>query len=182
MLTMMTRKLIVWYLVGLALCLGVGIYASYRFFQLSTELDGVNLRLSKLENSVHDREQADPLTPAECAVNSGSGETRSRPCHTTFDRLLRAPHQFHGRWIVVSGLYISGFEQSALHPLNFEELSPSILNHHSAIWISLQSSGENSLLEKRTFIGRFQNGPAGHLHAYFGELLDAAAFVENRMN
>jgi hypothetical protein len=163
---------------AVAISLGISIFAMAKYFQLAKEFKDVNRRVSGLEQKIQYREKADPLMPVECAVDSGLGETQDRPCRTTFDRLLRAPQQFHGRWIAVSGMYGGGFEESALYSSTFEMSESSILNHHSAVWISPAVQSSKPALEKKVFAGKFHNGPSGHLSAYFGELIDAAALQE----
>lgn len=174
-MTKMSLKLSFGYCLALVVCLCISGYAVARYFKLATEFNDVTRRVISLEQKIRYRETADPLMPVECAIDAGLGETQNRPCRTTFDRLLRVPQQFHGRWIAISGMYGSNFEESALYSLTFERSEPPIMNHHSAIWISPAIPSSKPSFEKKIFVGKFHNGPAGHLSAYFGELIDAAA-------
>jgi hypothetical protein len=160
--------------VALACSLIVGVYMAKRFLVLTARLDEVSRNLIHLEKIVQKREQADPLIPSECSVETGLGELRSRPCHTTFYRLLQAPQKFHGRWIIVDGLYASRFEESALYSPNFSSIEPVIVQRHSAIWVTPQIKNNKSSLTAVNVIGKFENGASGHMNAYFGKLTNAA--------
>jgi hypothetical protein len=78
---------------------------------------------------------------------------------------------------MIVGLYANGIEESALYsPLyRNDEAALPIEQHHSAIWVDPWIQSERLSLSKKTIIGKFQNGPSGHMSAYFGRLTDATA-------
>lgn len=161
-------------------CVIGGGYIVNRFAAITSKLKDVSERVAYLEGSIKAREQADPLIASECSVEPDLGDSRDRPCRTTFDRLLLAPEKFHGRWIQLSGLYASRFEESALYSLSYKETDPIIFQHHSAVWVNpvLQVNGLPP--GNRMIIGKFHNGPSGHLSAYFGKLDDASDVTEKK--
>lgn len=151
-----------------------------QFSVLTAKLENMSQEIARLKKIINTRELADPLIASECSVESGLGESRNRPCRTTFDRLLQAPEKFHSRWVMVSGLYVSGFEESALYSENYNRIAPDILQHHSAIWVNPELSSGGSGFSKRRIVGKFHNGPSGHMSAYFGELNDASKVAESK--
>lgn len=175
---MINKYIMVVCFVGLTSSLAASVYVNKRFAELAAKLDNRDLRLADLEKAVLKREHADPLMPSECSIEAALGESRNRPCRTTFNRLLQAPQQFHGRWIMIIGLYASGIEESALYsPLyDKDDSAPPIVRHHSAVWVDPWIKNDDRSLIKMTIVGKFSNGPSGHMSAYFGKLTDAAVF------
>lgn len=129
-------------------------------------------RIDALERIISTREAADPLMPKECtvdgAVDPPLGSSREKPCRVDFYRLLSAPQQFNGRWVVVSGRYESGFETSALFGRRETKGElPNGPDYGRALWVSVpvpQDSGPQDV------VGRFRSGPSGHMWQFFGEL------------
>lgn len=155
-------------------------YVVNRFTAITSKLEDISEHVAYLERSMKVREQADPLIASECSVEPDLGHSKGRPCRTTFDRLLQAPEKFHGRWIQVSGIYASRLEESALYSLSYEETDPIIFQHHSAVWVNPVLQVDGLPLGKRIIIGKFHNGPSGHLSAYFGKLDDASDATEKK--
>lgn len=162
------------------ICVIGGGYVVNRFAKITSKLEDVSEHVAYLERSIKAREQADPLIASECSVEPDLGHSRGRPCRITFDRLLLAPQKFHGKWIQVSGVYASRFEESALYSLSYKETDPIIFQHHSAIWVNPVLQVDGLPLDKRMIIGKFHNGPSGHLSAYFGKLDDASEVTEEK--
>lgn len=115
-------------------------------------------RVAELEKVVSFREAADPLRPDECP-------TEGTVCDTTIDRVLAAPQKYHGRRLAVTGLYVSGFEASALYPQDVKGER----THSQAIWINdgLRKTDADQIV---TIVGLFKRGPAGHMDEYLGEM------------
>lgn len=118
------------------------------------------------------RESVDPLVAREC-MELGLGTSPQKPCQTTLRRLAETPQQFHGSWVMVEGIYASGFEHTAVYPtrLDTEEASQG-LDKHAALWVQFGLPLTNSR-PVITVVGKFERGPAGHMGDYFGELVDA---------
>lgn len=173
---MINKYIIIACFVGLISSLGACIYLTNRFFEIGLKLDNVSSRLASLEKTVLKREHADPLMPSECSIEPELGESRDRPCRITFQRLLQAPHQFHGRWIMIVRLYANGFEESALYSPVFDKDKSALptVQHYSAVWMEPWIKGDDQPLGKTIIIAKFSNGPSGHMSAYFGKLTDAA--------
>ena len=132
-------------------------------------------RLNKMEVEVKQRNSADPLVAREC-IEVDTGNSSDRPCLTTLRRLAQTPQQFHNRWVMVRGVYVSGFEQSALYPERLDsEVSTQELDRYSALWVHLDPIPSNDR-PAITVVGRFSRGPAGHLGDYFGELTEATVW------
>lgn len=168
-------------LVFFAIIIAINAFLVNDVVKIKNQVGSVADKVAHIEGTVSRRESADPLTPSECSIEPGLGDSKIHPCRTTFERLLLVPQKFHGRWIIVSGIYSGGFESSALYPLSFHErdAEPVITLHHSAIWVepSFQHSGESFV--KVAIIGKFYNGPSGHLSAYFGKIINAEQVSDN---
>lgn len=134
---------------SLLICVLLGV----TIFYLST-------RITKLERTVLLREEADPLIPDECP-------TPGVPCLTTIVQVLSSPQKYHGRNIAVTGLYVSGFETSALYDKNSE----GDLNRSEAIWIS-DGLSPTSAGQVVTVVGLFKRGSSGHRGEYPGRLTE----------
>lgn len=159
-------------LVALAACIGMSLYMLVQVLQLRGNLVDTTRRLQMVESAVKRREDADPLVAREC-IESGRGASRDRPCFTTLWHLAQTPQQFHGTWVVVEGIYASGFEHTAVYPMPSDTKFPSQrLNKHEALWVQLGLPDTDSR-PVISVLGRFQRGPAGHMGDYFGELIDA---------
>jgi hypothetical protein len=172
---MIRRKLVtVVCYTALGFSFAISVYVTERFFALAVKLDNMSVALANLEKTVQKRELADPLTPSECSAEPGLGESKQRPCHITFSRLLQAPQKFHERWIVVDGLYAARFEESALYSPSYNASQAVIMQRHSGIWVSPLLQSNKTAPTEKTLIGRFENGASGHMSAYFGKLTNAA--------
>ena len=115
-------------------------------------------RIAELEKVVSFREEADPLRPDECPIEG-------TVCTTTIDQVLVAPQKYHGRRLALTGLFVSGFEESALYPQDLKGER----SHARAIWINdgLRTTDTERLV---TVVGLFKRGPAGHMYEYLGEM------------
>jgi len=163
---------------ALACSLGISIYLLAQFLQVRADLAETNRRLQKIEAAVQKRESADPLEAREC-VELGTGASPDNPCYTTLRRLAQTPQQFHRTWVVVEGIYASGFEHSAVYPIPSEPMEASkSLDKHEALWVQLGLPNTQNR-PVITVMGRFVRGPAGHLGDYFGELVDAKMVRSN---
>ena len=160
--------------VALLCCIGISVYLGLRYLQVQDELAKTSARLERLEAAVKQREAADPLQAREC-VELGLGGSRDKPCMTTLRRLAQTPQQFHDRWVMVEGFHGSGFEHSALYPVQPElAYSAKIFDKNAALWVDLDLPNTYEKdMPLVTVIGKFERGPAGHLGDYFGELTDA---------
>lgn len=132
-------------------------------------------RIAALEAAVAQRDAADPLMPFECRHSLPvrgeiSGNSRDKPCFVAFQRLLDAPQQFEGRWVEVQGRYASGFETSALFPLDSKPPSEGWESYEHALWVGVQPFAKADTQNGVVFVGRFRRGPAGHLGQYFAAL------------
>ena len=132
-------------------------------------------RLGRLERVVAAREAADPLMPAECAIDDNMGKTRERPCQVDFERLRLWPRQFVGRWVLVTGRFEDGFEMSALFARDEAITDASedrLLRERRGVWVDTgYRKGRDGQIVN--VVGNFKPGPAGHLGMYFGELAEA---------
>jgi hypothetical protein len=155
----------------LAVCAGISLYASVQLRRLSDNLTQATTRLQIVESAVKRRESADPLVARECE-EYGLGASREKPCLTTLWHLAQTPQQFHGSWVMVEGIYASGFEHTAVYPYPDLEYPSQRLNKHEALWVQLPLPNTNSR-PVISVVGRFERGPAGHMGEYFGELVDA---------
>jgi hypothetical protein len=146
--------------------------------QLRADLAETTKRLQKIEAVVKKREIADPLMAREC-VELKLGASPEKPCQTTLWRLAQTPQQFHGSWVMVEGIYESGFEHTAVYPLPSDGgESSQKLDKHAALWVQLDLPETTS--RPVIFVtGKFERGPAGHLGQYFGELVDAKVLSIN---
>lgn len=142
--------------------------------QVQARLDSFAARISELETAAQTRNAADPLVPVECDSPTRLGQSKSSYCQTTVYRLLQAPHQFNGRWVMVEGVYGGGFEESALYAPN-DGARPSVMTYskNSAIWVSPGFKSESGSMPRKVIIGKFKWGPTGHMSEYFGELTEA---------
>ncbi|NHZ34833.1 hypothetical protein [Massilia rubra] len=145
------RKILFAYTVTLVI-LSICLFAAY------VEVRHLSERLGKIETLVHIREEADPLVPPEC-------EFSPHHCTVSFKRLISDPRLFHNRKITVTGIYVLGFEESALYPPGTEIFD----SNESAIWISNPEHMKENM-SSVTITGVFKRGPSGHLMSYSGEL------------
>lgn len=148
-------------------------------------------RVDKIEAALKQRDNADPLVAREC-VEMNAGDAPDRPCVTTLQRLAQTPQRFHDRWVLLRGIYVSGFEQSALFPMPVEPemppptdrpMPPPTFDRYTAVWVRFDPTSTN--LEgtpELTVVGRFKRGPAGHLGDYFGELTNAQVWKREQPN
>lgn len=160
-------------LLVLACCIALSLFTFGQYLQMRDELAQTRARLAHIETAVKKREEADPLQAGEC-VELELGDSADKPCLTTLRRLAMAPQQYHGRWVVVEGLYAGGFELSALFPEqeNRSVMAPG-LDRHAALWVQLGLPATPKEMPLIYVTGKFKRGPAGHMREYFGELLDA---------
>jgi hypothetical protein len=157
---------------ALVFCLGLILYLLGQFLQMRGDLAETTRRLKQVEVAVQKRENADPLVARECA-ELGLGGSPAKPCHTTLYHLALTPQRYHGVWVIVQGIYASGFEHSAIYPMPSEPGGTlQILNQHSALWVQVGVPDTNSR-PVISVTGRFKRGPAGHMGDYFGELIEA---------
>ena len=131
-------------------------------------------RLGRLERVVAAREAADPLFPAECAIDDSMGKTRERPCQVDVDRLRLWPQQFAGRWVLVTGRFHDGFESSALFARDEVITNESwyrLLRERRGVWVNggYRKGRDGQVVD---VVGKFEPGPAGHLGMYFGRLTE----------
>lgn len=158
---------------ALAASLAVDIDLIRRDGRKTAQIDALAARLHAVENAIRQRDAADPLNPAECPAWRGTGDARDHPCQTTLARLLQAPQQFQGRWVMVEGGYRSAFEESALYPPNYARPGkPQDLDRQQAIWIEPGFDTTSGSISAKVVIGKFKRGPSGHLGIYAGELTD----------
>jgi hypothetical protein len=164
---------------ALASCVGISLYTLGHVLELKADLTETTKRLQKLEAAVKKREIADPLEAHEC-VELGLGVSPDKPCETTLWRLAQTPQQFHGSWVMVKGIYASGFEHTAVYPLPPDGgVFSQTLDKHAALWVQLNLPVTTS----RPVVlvaGKFERGPAGHMGQYFGELVDAKVLSINK--
>lgn len=162
--------------VALFAYLGVSFAMLVRTMRTQARLDNMAARISELETAVQVRNAADPLMPPECDPPARLGQSPKSYCQTTVYRLLQAPHQFNGRWVMVEGVYGGSFEESALYaPRDGEPPSTMSYAKNSAIWVSPGFKIESNSMPRKVIIGKFKWAPAGHMGEYFGELTDAVA-------
>jgi hypothetical protein len=132
------RLLIIFGIIGFIFLLMLLIFFSRRLTTLEATVIKLNTstseRITTLEKLVSARELADSLIPKECTFDEGLGGSEDKPCWVEFHRILEAPQQFVGRWVVVTGKYVSGFEKSGLLS-NSDELNQK-MSLHRAIWIN----------------------------------------------
>ncbi|MYN05570.1 hypothetical protein GTP41_26105 [Pseudoduganella sp. DS3] len=163
-------------LLALMAYLVISFVVMVRSMQNQAHLENIAARISELEAAARLRNEADPLMPSECDPPTRLGQSQSTYCQTTVYRLLQAPHQFNGRWVMVEGVYGGGFEESALYaPRDGEPLSAMSYAKSSAIWVTPGFKIEPNSMPRKVLIGRFKWAPAGHMGEYFGELTDAVA-------
>ncbi len=135
-------------------------------------------RIAALEAAVAQRDAADPLIGAECWYSLPrhgelAGGSRDKPCIVTFQRLLEAPQQFHGRWVEVQGRYVGGFERSALYPVDSKPPDGVMWEPTAhALWVDAAPFAPLDANSRGVFVGRFRRGPGGHLAAYYATLND----------
>lgn len=155
-----------------------GFYAAQQSLARPHGVNELHSRISRLEQLTNERERADPLNPPECSVQPGLGASPSKPCHVTFSRLIQTPEKFHERWIVVTGSYSNITEENALYAPT-TDLSPlGMMQHHSAVWIDPYIESPDGSRTKLTILGKFRNGPSGHLSSYFGTITNASVAEE----
>lgn len=169
-----SRRLPALFILAVAIaCIGyTAMHLSRRFDDLSARLEAATGKLAILEKSVAVREQADPLMPVECSDEEGLGASADHPCFVSFESLRLSPQKFHGRWIAVRALYISGFETSALLGYMPDAHRNIVEQRVPMVWVDADT--DNSWPpRKMNFIGQFFNGPSGHMSACFGRLRTA---------
>jgi hypothetical protein len=139
---------------------GLVIFSTLIFAFLVSTTYSLSRRVAELEKTVVHREEADPLKPDECP-------TDGVVCSTTMDKIIASPKKYHGRKLSVTGLYVSGFETSALYR---EDVKGELL-HSQAIWVNA-GLPEIKIPHVVTVVGLFKRGPAGHMDEYMGQLVD----------